>query len=178
VSVISSWTERLDARQKPLRPPKTHRQKFLGMPCSNEPDYPDRAAFIRFTQNVKVRTRTITTRSVKWALRMNGASCSTSSTLWTGYRPGRARPLHAVFRAVQDLLAAAGPRRHFSVDDGRQRIRGQHRLTTKRPDLTRPTGSRTPIFPIGLRRDSSTNICSALRFRQPVAVPIHGRARN
>jgi VWFA-related protein len=133
-------------RGKPLQAAKDAIGKFLEA-LLNEPNDPDRAAFIGFTQNVKVTDTTITDekREVGFTNDMgkllnviNFVDVDTGSS---------GTPLYdAVFRAVKITSQQPGRRVILLMTDGKD----QGSTLTASDPIDEANRQRTPIFPIGL----------------------------
>jgi len=133
-------------RGKPLQAAKDAIGKFLEA-LLNEPNDPDRAAFIGFTQNVKVTDTTITDekREVGFTNDM-GKLLNVINFVDVGTGTGGTPLYDAVFRAVKITSQQPGRRAILLMTDGKDQ---GSTLTTSDP-IDEANRQRTPIFPIGL----------------------------
>ena len=133
-------------RGKPLQAAKDAIGKFLEA-LLNEPNDPDRAAFIGFTQNVKVTDTTITDaqREVDFTNDM-GKLLNVVNFVDVDTGTGGTPLYDAIFRAVKITSQQPGRRAILLMTDGRD----QGSTLTASDPIDEANRQRTPIFPIGL----------------------------
>ncbi len=133
-------------RGKPLQAAKDAVGKFLEA-LLNEPNDPDRAAFIGFTQNLKVTDATITDekREVGFTNDM-GKLLNVINFVDVDTGAGGTPLYDAVFRAVKITSQQPGRRAILLMTDGKD----QGSTLTASDPIDEANRQRTPIFPIGL----------------------------
>jgi len=133
-------------RGKPLQAAKDAIAKFLEA-LLNEPNDPDRAAFIGFTQKVKVTDVTITdeTREVGFTNDM-GKLLNVINFVDVDTGTGGTPLYDAIFRAVKITAQQPGRRVILLMTDGKD----QGSTLTGSDPIDEANRQRIPIFPIGL----------------------------